>query len=435
MPHHHHHGEMMHHGHDEAFYNRPNSHVMFHHVETACAADVEHFCREPPRSQFLSTGDPFLDWIFSPFAPPPPELQDITKIMDRLFDPQFLEPSRDYVTLFFVQEPQHVPHFLIDSATTKAAQELEPQEIPQLANDLQKYGNEILSKLDDDSSMHYKMARRLTEMDAKTIQHHVSLPFGCAKNQCLRRALQEGRLSPGCQSSIERLESTFSLEVELEQRQELFLGMMLVYLFTLVVLAILIRRKMGSLRSSRRLGELVLQAVYSNPATKRQVELDLGQSVGSMPPVLRLGVRVRGEKGFMQRVRVAVLAILVAMAVFAPFWVLPVCILLSCVRVIRIWLFSTQTSNVTCPCCGANSADVLNGNLIADQDCCSCCMGTGDCALSCADCRGPTAGSDGSSCSTEDYRHPAECPIKGRGEKHVVGAKHEVFCGVPIQIV
>jgi len=382
-------------------------------------------------SQFLSTGDPFLDWIFSPIAPPPPEFQDITKIMDRLFDPQFLEPSRDYVTLFIVQEPQNVPYFLIDSATSKAAEELEPQEIPQLANDLQKYGNEILSKLDNDSSMHYKMARRLTEMDAKRIQNYVSLPFGCAKNQCLRRAFREGRLSPGCQSSIERLESTFSLEVELEQRQELFLGMMMVYLFTLVVLAILIRRKMTSLRSSRRLGERVLEAVYSNPATKRQVELDLGQSVGSVPPMLRLGLRVGGEKGCMQRVRVAVLSILVAMAIFAPFWVLPVCILLSCVRVIRICLLSTQTSSDSCCCCGATTAD----DLSADQDCCSCCNGTAVCTSSCGNCCGHTNGPDGSFCSDNGYCGAPECPVRGGGEKHVVRAKNEVFCGVPIQIV
>jgi len=424
----------MHHGHEESFHNRPNSHVMFHHVETACAADVEHFCSDRPMSPFLNTGDPFLDWIFSPFAPPPPEFQDITKIMDRLFDPQFLEPSRDYVTVFFVQEPQNVPHFLIDSATSKAAEVLEPQEIPQLANDLQKYGNEILSKLDNDSSLHYKMARRLTEMDAKMIQSHVSLPFGCAKNQCLRRALQEGRLSAGCQSSIERLESTFSLEVELEQRQELVLGMMMVYLFTLVVLAILIRRKMSALRSSRRLGERVLQAVYSNPATKRQVELDLGQSVGSVPPMVQLGLRVHGEKGFMQRVRVVVLSILVAMAIFAPFWVLPVCILLSCVRVIRICLLSTQTSTDTCCCCGATTADAANGDLSADQDCCSCCSGTGVCTPSCGNC-GPTTGPGVFFCSDEKYCGPPECPVRGLGEKHVVRAKNEVFCGVPIQIV
>ena len=422
----------MHHGHEESFHNRPNSHVMFHHVETACAADVEHFCSEPT-SQFLSTGDPFLDWIFSPFAPPPPEFQDITKIMDRLFDPQFLEPSRDYVTFFFVQEPQNVPHFLVDSATSKAAEELEPQEIPQLANDLQKYGNEILSKLDNDSSLHYEMARRLTEMDTKMIQNYVSLPFGCAKNQCLRRALQDGRLSPGCQSSIERLESTFSLEIELEQRQELFLGMMMVYLFTLVVLAILIRRRMSALRSSRRLGERVLQAVYSNPATKRQVELDLGQSVGSVPPVLRLGLRVRGEKGFMQWVRVAVLSILLAMVIlFAPFWVLPVCILLSCARVIRVCLLSTQMSSDNCACCGLTTADAANGDLSADQECCSCCSGTGVCTPSCGNCFGPNNGPDA---SDEGYCGPPEFPVRGRGEKHVVRAKNEVFCGVPIQVV
>jgi hypothetical protein len=392
---------MMHHGHEEAFHNRPHSHVMFHHVESACAADVEKFCDVQGGASPQSTGDPFLDWIFLPFAPPPPEIRDLGMILDRLFDPRFLEPSLEHVTFFFVEQPHHeAPHFLIDSAAAKVAKEREPEEIPQLAHDLQRYGNNMLKQFDEDSSFHYKMARRLSEMDAKTIQHHVKLPFGCAKNQCLRRALVEGKLSKECQSNIERLEATFILEAQLEQRQALFYGMMLVYLCTLVILAIMVHRKMGSLRSNRRLGEQILHAVYNNPATRRQVELDLGHSVGTVPPVLRRAFdpncRERGF-GFVKRAKAAVFLVLIALLIFAPFWVLPVCIMLSVLRVIRLCRLPTQSSDCTYGCC-----------------CGKCLPTTDDCTLPC------------------DVKSRI---VTGQGEKHVFPAKNEVFCGVPLQIV
>jgi hypothetical protein len=494
---------MKHYDHENEFQNLPHSHVMFHHVESACAADVEQFCGA---SETQTTGDPLLDWIFLPFAPPPPDMEDLNMMMDRLFDPLFLEPSREYVTLFFVQEPQHGPLFLIDAAAAKAAKEREPEEIPQLAHDLRQYGSEMLTKIDADSSFHYQMARRLTELDAKTIQHQVHLPFGCAKNRCLRLALVEGKVSPECQSSIERLESTFTLETELEHRQELFLCLMTIYMMTLLVLAIMVHRRMGSLRSNIRLGERILQAVYGNPTSKRQVELDLGHSLGSVPPRLYGGISTtEGSGGSIKRVKVAVLALLVALVIFAPFWVLPICIILSVARVIRLCLLAPgQSDDCTCCCCGATSTDAANGTLTEAQECCSCCKGSGSCTTSCADCCGHSCCCDGSCCccagvtkldgccccglSMADARDgnlteiqaccdccmgTGTCPDakvldaklieapthkipikacssadvgnccssdaqrtgKGRGEKHVVPAKNEVYCGVPLQVV
>jgi len=492
----------------EDFRNRPHSHVKWLQTETACAADVKKFCEEPmtPTALPETTGDPFLDWIFIPFAPPPPEIQDITRMMDRIFDPLFMEPSREHVTLFWVQEPHHAPHFLVDAVAARAAQDRQPEEIPQLASDLQQYGKQIAPKLGGDS-FQYSMARRLTELDTKTIQRHVRLPFSCQKNRCLLKALEDGKLSSGCKSSIQELESTFALETQLEQRQAWFLAMMWVYIATLCILLLQLVRKMRSQGSKRLLRLRILQAVFSNPEIKRKVEDDLGQSVGNVPPVSLFALRLIGSGGedlkralrCMKRVHMMIFVSLLVLVVVAPFWVLPVCILISILRVVELCRLPTYPSDGECECCccGANTTDAKNGNLTEEQQCCSCCKGSGVCSPSCADCCGPKScsggccGRDCTCCcccsngmkaaddcqccccgaSTADAKYgnltveqeccgcckgtgvcsPACanccgggksgcdsqmcCNLKGRGEKHVVTARNEVYCGVPLQVV
>jgi len=493
-PHVHHMDEAMHRGHDETFHNLPHSHVMFHHVETACARDVEDLCSPIFFSPLKSNEDPLFDWIFFPLTKPSPEIQDFKVMMDRLFDQQFLQPSRDFITLYVLHdEPEQAPHFLVDSAAAKVAQEREPEEIPKLANDLQAYGNQMLAKLDEGSHFQRKMARRLSEMDAHTLLQQVSLPFGCSKNRCLRRAFMEGKLSPECRTSISSLESTFALETALEQRQEAFLFMISVYLCVLTLLGLLIGRRMRGFQRSALLAERILQAVYSRPATRRQVELDLDHSVGSAPPLLTRAVRDPDEKLWINRMRVTVFLILLALCVFAPFWVLPACIVLSSARVVRLFLLpSTEEPECTCCCCGLNSTDAANGIITEEQECCSCCMGTGVCKPACEDCCGPKGsccllddeecfvvdvelecccccsccglsendaregniteeqtcccccggtgkcgaagkcGATGSSCCGNTGK---ECSMKGQGEKHVIPAKNEIYCGIPVQVV
>jgi len=386
--------------HEADLKNLPHTHVMFHHVETACAADVKKFCEATPAPVALpaTTGDPFLDWLFIPMAPPPPDIRDLTRMMDRIFDPVFIQPSRDYVTLFWVEEPQHAPQFLIDSVAAKAAEQRQAEEIPQLVHDLQKYGNDLLSMHDQDSFEH-SMARRLTEIDATTIQHHLHLPFGSAKNLCLRKAFADGSLSPECKSSIQEMESTFVLESQLGHRQGLFLGMMWVYIGTLCILLFQLARKMQSQRAKRQLRMRILQAVYSNPEIKRQVEDDLGQSVGFVPPISvhALTLLGPGKKDLkealrcIRRVHMIVFALLLTLIIVAPFWVLPICIVISVLRVVELCFIPNNSGDGECECCccGATTIDAENGTLTEEQQCCNCCKGTGVCTPTCADCCGP----------------------------------------------
>jgi hypothetical protein len=318
-------------------------------------------------------------------------------MMDRLFDPLFFEPSRDFVTVFWIEEPHQAPQFLIDSVAAKAAQARQPEEIPQLANDLQKYGNELLLR-HDENSFQYRMARRLTELDATTIQNNVNLPFGYTKNRCLRQALANGKLSRGCAASIQEMQKTYTLESQLEKRQDVFMALMWVYIAALSVLLLQLARRMRSQRSKRHLRMRILQAVYNNHEIKRQVEDDLGHSVGNDPPLSLHALSLIGRGGedlkdalrCMKRVHMVMLVVMVVLILVAPFWVLPFCIVVSIVRVVELCLLPNNTveSECACCCCGATSgnADYV---LLQDDECCACCKGTGVCSPSCADCCGP----------------------------------------------
>mmetsp|Transcript_23080 Transcript_23080/g.66264 ORF Transcript_23080/g.66264 Transcript_23080/m.66264 type:complete len:561 (-) Transcript_23080:104-1786(-) len=393
------------HGHDEVFRHHPHSHIMFHHVENACREDIQKFC-ETPKQVPQSTGDPFIDWIFLPGSPPRSEARDLNMMLDSLFDPLSLEPSRQ-ITLFFVDESHEAPHFLVDFAAAKAADERQPEEIPQLAKDLNKYGNEMLTKFDGDS-FQYKMARRLTEVDAKSIQHHVHLPFGGVKNHCLRRAADAGMVSNKCMSSMQELESTYALEEELEYRQNLFFGMMWVYIMTLSILLVVLARKMQSQRSKRQLRRRIIQAVYSNPDTKRRVEVDLGHSVGFVPPLNAYALRMIGSAGAssvsalrcMRRAHKSIFLVLLALVIFYPFAVLPLCIAISILRLVEVCTLSAKAADGDCKCCccGASTQDVKKGNLTKAQECCNCCKGTGTCSDACASCCGGNGCCCGDSC-------------------------------------
>jgi hypothetical protein len=187
---------------------------------------VEALCEIKQEELPQTLGDPFLDWVFlsATPTPPPPEIEDISRFLDSFFSAPISQ-----VSIYWYEEPQQAPHFMIDTAAAKLAAEKEPEEIPALAYQLQNYGEKMMQMHEEDS-LHHLMGRRLTEMDATTIQHHVRLPFGCPKNRCLRDAMVQNKVSDECARSMHQLETTYELEEELELRQEDFVGMVGLYL-------------------------------------------------------------------------------------------------------------------------------------------------------------------------------------------------------------
>ena len=404
--HHHHHQQ---HGHSDLL---PHTHIAYHHVESACASDVELLC-SPKEELPQSTGDPILDWLFLPAAPPPPEMEDLSRLMDQMMNSFIMAPV-SHVSVYWYEEPvQQAPHFMVDSMAAKLAAAKEPEEIPELTLNLQSLGYGMMQEHEEHSVGH-RMARRLTELDSKTIQHTVHLPFGCARNRCLTDAFDQSKVSGECAHSIRQLESTYHRENMLEQKQAVFLGMVWVYIFVLGLLLVLLARKYTSHRSDRRMRIRILQAIYSNPALKEQVEEELGESVGSVPPlpyhVLRLissgGKDLKRQLLCLKRVRIIFFMALFTLVFVAPFWVLPICIGISMARVFQLcFAGEADDRDCECCCCGASTTDAANGNLTEAQACCGCCKGTGVCAPSCASC----CGSGGCCCDMKKIKAPDDC--------------------------
>jgi hypothetical protein len=401
-------------GFDNHDYLKPHTHVAYHHVESACAADVENMCS--PKQDVLalphpSSGDPFLDWVlFSPpFAPPPPEVEDLSLFMNRVFDSVFEPRYAPQISVVWFQEAvAEEPDMVIDSAVARLAADKQPEEIPELAHQLQHFGQGLLH----DAQVHgerHRMARRLTEMDPMTIQHYVALPFGCSKNRCLREAFEKHQVSRECAHSIHVLERTFVLENELDRRQGIFIGMMWIYIGALALLMMLVARNYRARRGRRRLKQKILLAVYGNPAIRKQVEDELEESIGEVPPLSYHVMRLlsAGGKDLKRRMRClrqfhAILLIcLMALVFVAPFWVLPICIVVTLVRVAQLCFVNSEleAEDCTCCCCAASPGMAQAGILSEEQACCACCKGTGICSPKCASCCG-SAGCCSCCCSS-----------------------------------
>lgn len=192
-------------------------------------------------------------------------------------------------------------------------------------------------------------------------------------------------------------------------------GMTYVYLFTMcIMLAVLARKMKGAAVNSRwRLNLRVLQAVYSNPAIKEQIEKELGEPLGYVPPVPKAALRFMGAKVAETKRMLAesrgkrrdVVILLVLLIIFAPGLVLPACIFLALFRIRTIHLSTAEEEEAECECCccGVSTTDVKNGKVTSEQACCNCCQGLGVCKPSCASCCGSgdakdSTGSDGCCC-------------------------------------
>ena len=287
----------------------------------------------------------------------------------------------------------------MDSMVSKLAAS-RPSEIPQLAQQLIQHGNLVLeSNVSEDRR---RLARRLTEVNAEEMHQQVHLPFGCPKNRCLRDAFSRGAVSGECARAMTQLEHVNQLEIELEEQQNLFIEMVWIYVSLLIVLLILLARRYRGAKGNRRLKVRIMQTIYSNPAIKAQVEREMGESIGNVPPlpthVLRMmsagGKTLKNKMFCVRRVQLIFFVFLMCLVFVAPFWVLPICIFVSAVRVVLLCFAPTPLRECSCCCCGTSTDDVKNG---LKTPCCSCCNGTGVCAVGCASCCG-TSGCCGTGC-------------------------------------
>lgn len=262
-----------------------HSHLAYHEVENSCASDVQSLClpKEESYFTFYFSGDPFLEWMLAPttsFSPVPPEVKELDLFVDRMFNSILTSSISDELSSTVSFHEMSSPA-LVDVGVARLAAERGAEEIPQLVNQLQAYGS-ILMDASEAGSEHHQMARRLTEMDSKTINYHVQLPFG-RNNCCLKKAFEQKKVSEKCAISIGMLERTFALEAEFSRTHKEFVrsaNSILLNYTLFVFLALLVTKRVHSSRLlRRRLKRKIINAVYGNSAIRKQVELDIGQSI------------------------------------------------------------------------------------------------------------------------------------------------------------
>jgi len=243
-----------------------SSHGAYRDVERSCAMDVELLCSpnmEFPLMTMLSS-EPVLFFSASDLFTP---ALVMTEIMDSALGPH------SSTSVFFQSDGSssstqaHAETRVFDSANELD----EVFEIPQLAHDLRKHAESFVSDMGLRSDQSQAVARRLTESDTKPVQ----LPFRC-RNQCLRTAFEKQMVSDKCARSIWMLQNTYALEAEFGRRQEEFVSRVLVYFTAVALLALVFSRRRGR---SDKLNAKAIDAVRNNPAIRKQVELEIGESV------------------------------------------------------------------------------------------------------------------------------------------------------------
>lgn len=243
-----------------------------------------------------------------------------------IYSPEMIHQSPQRATV-------HDFNFVADSAASQLASQTSPEEIPQLAEKLNSYGEHLMASSQEGRPDHH-IGRRLTEVDADTLQSHVRLPFGCHKNACLMQ--MRNRVSPECARSIKELESISHLEYQLEENQATQMMYMFVYFALLVIFLALVIKKAKMGQKKALFGHKILEAIYANPKLKRQVELEMGQSVGEHAPVPRMTRRLKEHLNECQRLRLVFLFAIMYALIAAPFMILPICIMAMFFRVLHM---------------------------------------------------------------------------------------------------
>jgi len=270
-----------------------------------------------------------MEWAY----PSDRELQEITQAMDNMMEYFFSMPlhSQSYHTITIYspemqhQSPKRVTlhdlNFVADSAASQLASQTEPEHIPALAEKLNMYGERLMASSAEGKPDHH-IGRRLTEVaNPASLGPHVRLPFGCHKNACLMNSLP--RVSTKCDLAIKELQSISKLEYQQEEKLANRGFYMLVDLAILVVFSVLLFKKASKDLHHTKVGQKILEAIYANPKLKRQVEREMGQSVGNEAPVPRFGNGFKKRTGCLSCIRLLIIATYLYAFLFSPGMVIP----------------------------------------------------------------------------------------------------------------
>jgi len=324
-----------------------------------------------------------------------------------------------------------------------------------LSNSIIEHGQAILSSGNENDDR-VRMARRLTEVrpDMYKEAPPLPLPFGCPRNRCLISHFKQSETSAGCSRALDGAMKLRKFEhahhLQMEQKQvEVFFSFTFLYMVLAAITLALVVRHFGKYHkrahAQMELLRKVVQVVYSNPTIRESIETELKEDIGVVPPLpphilTRMGGHGPSVGFFMcKSFKLAVLMIVLGLLFTDPFLAMPVLTVLMCMRCLQFSFCppKPRTMMCSCCCCAATTEDVKNGTLTKDQECCTCCKGTGVCPVTCASCCGmdPTDAcaccSEGCDCCSGDSPDDEEDDLK----KPLLEAKIVEHKGESMQIV
>uniref|UniRef100_A0A6T9YB54 Uncharacterized protein n=1 Tax=Asterionellopsis glacialis TaxID=33640 RepID=A0A6T9YB54_9STRA len=473
-------------------------------IERDCTRDVDYLCSENPFGVPMTRmQDPMLDWIMQPSAPLPildttPLDQMLNDMMNSIISmpPPMLEfrPSEENHEEKPHQVVDDVFHSMLTSlaehvaessasadepeATETTSEEKGPvtketartsgddsqaySSLPppppvfdpiQFTKQLAGHGHQILEKEENEDKR--RLARRLTEVEPDMFrQSYGHLPFGCHKNRCLINALEHGKTSPKCAATLRQSQQAMQEQMvtrkiksqQVKDEQETFVAMVYIYGLLVIGTMILVVRRLHLTHSTekRRLKVRILQLVYNRPELKSQIEKELGENLGSVPPFhpfflagMGAGARERIEHWKQLRmVRFVVWVGLAWMAIVNPLLAMVFLILMMGAQFLKLLCCPRKLKeDCTCCYCGLSTADVQTG---VHTDC-HVCNGTGVCAPTCDRCCNDEKDEDEEE-QQECYRQTGDDgtippPPGTRRRGTIKKATEQAYMGIPVQVV
>ncbi len=422
------------------------------HVKASCANDVNKLCSGRPQPSAEEFGSPMV--MLHPMR--------ISSVLDDMMNTALSNEDRAPMTItFFSSDKSFSPDIVFDGMLSSLFSQVQsapkpPMSVHELTKKVVERGHEILAKEQDEGRR--RLARRLAEVDPKRMTTKANLPYRCKyQNACLHAAYEQGVVSSQCARSIQYLEEIPQYSVRAnafaDRYRRAMLPMLWVYALLCLATLLAIRRryrKQWLSSDKRQLKMRILQAIYSNPHLKSQLEDALGEPLGAVPPLPRRVLEKMSGGGrrfhLCFAVKVAFLLSLVVLVFVMPCVVLPICIVSVFARLcyIACCMPAIDEGKCVCCCCAGSTEDVQNGTVSAKQACCTCCNGTGVCAVACVSCcgmdgKGCSCCSKGCNCCSDgkgEEDNELKVKLIGQGQKHMFVAKEaEVFCGIPVQVV
>ena len=308
-----------------------------------------------------------------------------------------------------------------------------------LAREMNQHGQHMLMQQHDQPEsvpVIHGVARRLSEITPQDIHQHAQkanlfLPFSADKSRCLHRAFHQGRVSESCGQALQSLAQVRTAEFQFRQAQHVreqtaYTHLTTMYGFIFCTAVVLFCRRRSNNSQTMR------------PVSRQEMRR------------ARLGT-VMAFSG---------LSILCLVGMVPPHVLLQTCVVFSAYIFIRAVVAACATDDEEdevgcgCCCCGSTPEDFAQGNLTEFQMCCDCCGGTGQC------CGGETGCCDGCGCckgtALEYYKPMMECcscaccadgccgggccdgcccGTTDQKTKKILPVRHEIYEGVPVQIV